>query len=92
MKREKVILLISSIITIFTIFDAFFGLNFSHEISIDNNFSNQNKNTTVKNIIENKKPITINSWTKDIFYNRSSVYNSWFRLTGITQFKNGYKE
>ena len=28
---------------------------------------------------------------KDIFYNRSNAYESWFKLTGITRLENGYK-
>jgi len=28
---------------------------------------------------------------KDIFHDRSNIYNSWFKLTGITEFENGYK-
>jgi hypothetical protein len=27
------------------------------------------------------------SWGKDIFYNRSYKYKSWFNLTGITRFE-----
>ena len=32
-----------------------------------------------------------NSWGEDIFYDRSNIYNSWFKLTGITQFEDGFK-
>lgn len=35
--------------------------------------------------------LAINEWNKDIFHDRSNIYNSWFKLTGITEFKNGYK-
>jgi len=35
--------------------------------------------------------LNISGWGKDIFYDRSDIYNSWFTLTGITQFENGYK-
>ena len=28
---------------------------------------------------------------EDIFYDRSNIYNSWFKLTGITQFEGGFK-
>ena len=35
--------------------------------------------------------LSINKWGRDIFYDRSYQYNSWFKLTGITQFENGNK-
>ena len=39
----------------------------------------------------NPVPLSVGGWGKDIFHDRSNVYNSWFRLTGITRFENGYK-
>ncbi len=36
-------------------------------------------------------PLMTENWGKDIFYNRSNAYESWFKLTGITRFENGYK-
>ena len=30
-------------------------------------------------------------WGNDIFYDRSDIYDSWFNLTGITEFSNGRK-
>ncbi len=36
-------------------------------------------------------PLSVGGWGKDIFYDRSNIYNSWFKLTGITRFENGYK-
>ena len=35
--------------------------------------------------------LSINEWNKDIFHDRSNIYNSWFKLTGITEFENGNK-
>ena len=35
--------------------------------------------------------LSINKWGRDIFYDRSYQYNSWFKLTGITQFEDGNK-
>ena len=32
--------------------------------------------------------LSINEWSKDIFHDRSNIYNSWFKLTGITEFEN----
>ena len=46
-------------------------------------------------IIEDKNSspalLQANSWGEDIFYDRSNIYNSWFKLTGITQFEGGFK-
>ena len=36
-------------------------------------------------------PLTTENWGKDFFYNRSNAYESWFKLTGITRFENGFK-
>ena len=35
--------------------------------------------------------LSVNSWGRDFFHNRSNIYVNSFNLTGITQFKNGYK-
>ena len=56
----------------------------------------QNPSTTEKfSIIDtsSSEPIklSVNSWGKDFFHNRSNIYDNSFNLTGITQFKNGYK-
>ena len=32
--------------------------------------------------------LSINEWNKDIFHDRSNIYNSWFKLTGITAVSN----
>ena len=36
-------------------------------------------------------PLSVGGWGKDIFHDRSNIYNSWFKLTGITRFENGFK-
>jgi len=35
--------------------------------------------------------LSVNSWGRDFFHNRSNIYDNSFNLTGITQFENGYK-
>ena len=40
---------------------------------------------------ESNRVTNVINWGKDIFHDRSNVYNSWFQLTGITQFDNRYK-
>ena len=32
--------------------------------------------------------LSVIGWGEDIFYDRSNIYDSWFTLTGITQFEN----
>ena len=36
-------------------------------------------------------PLMTENWGKDFFYNRSNAYESWFKLTGIIRFENGFK-
>ena len=35
--------------------------------------------------------LSVNSWGRDFFHNRSNIYDNSFNLTGITQFNHGYK-
>ena len=94
MRREKFIiaafLIILSIVTTETIYIF---------------FEKPNKSTSEKysgrhvkpEMIKQKKEKTIPSmlsasgWNKDIFYDRSNIYDHWFSLTGIIEFDNGRK-
>jgi len=56
----------------------------------------QNASLTEKiSILDNSssEPIklSVNSWGRDFFHNRSNIYDDSFNLTGITQFNHGYK-
>ena len=55
----------------------------------------EDKNERIdKKINEIQSPLVtlqIHDWGEDIFYDRTDIYNSWFKLTGITQFEDGYK-
>tara|TARA_B100001250_G_C19807870_1_gene794252 strand:- start:461 stop:871 length:411 start_codon:yes stop_codon:yes gene_type:complete len=91
--REKIILVIVSIIILMISFEYFTTINFDINKDIiletqDIEVVNKNQNFIKENQSFNflKK-----SWGKDIFYNRSYVYKSWFILTGITQFDDGNK-
>ena len=91
MRREKLILQISFLIIVFVFFNSLFGiktLQKNHNYII---IPEQINNKIIKNKLDTNAPITIKSWTKDIFHNRINVYKNWFRLTGITKFENGYK-
>ena len=54
-----------------------------------------NKEKIEKNIIMEKAPKTLSigkiNWDKDIFYDRSEAYKNWFKLTGISKMREGYK-
>jgi hypothetical protein len=58
-----------------------------------NNEIEPNANDQTKVVGQPQFPISLsaNGWGKDIFHDRSNIYNSWFKLTGITEFENGYK-
>ena len=49
----------------------------------------------VQELIEAELPVSValgpKGWGKDIFYDRSQIYNSWFKLTGISRMREGYK-
>ena len=55
------------------------------------NTENIDINTIIDQENEASNSLLISDWGKDIFYDRSNIYNSWFNLTGITEFENGYK-
>ena len=91
MKREKVIISLSALIILAVLGNALFGLEiFDHKKNVDSVLLNQ-KSGDLELSKVNKIPISKIEWSKDIFYDRSNVYDSWFTLTGITKFENGYK-
>ena len=68
------------------------ALSTHHDLFLENSVK---ENRALDGIIENKNSspalLQANSWGEDIFYDRSNIYNSWFKLTGITQFEGGFK-
>ena len=54
-----------------------------------------NKEKIENNIIMEKAPKSLSigkiDWDKDIFYDRSEAYKNWFKLTGISKMREGYK-
>ena len=54
-----------------------------------------NKEKVENNIIMEKAPKSLSigkiDWDKDIFYDRSEAYKNWFKLTGISKMREGYK-
>ena len=95
MMREKIILSLVALV-IGAVFIEFLPIMFP---SINARF--YKAGSQEYSILENQKhlessdsnpvPLSVGGWGKDIFHDRSNVYNNWFRLTGITRFENGYK-
>ena len=65
--------------------------------SIDNNFQSIEVTKTdqyeTEKDIKIPKPLSLANidWNKDIFYDRSESYRKWFKLTGISKMRDGYK-
>lgn len=91
MIREKTILTLSILTIIIVLIDALFGSIFSINIEKNLSIPLSVNSSILKNPELNQTSISKVEWNKDIFYNRSNVYDSWFTLTGITKFENGYK-
>ena len=65
--------------------DSFIRASVSDNKPIDRTITGDMKDDT------SPQPLQIVGWGDDIFYDRSNIYDSWFKLTGITQFQDGYK-
>ena len=65
--------------------------------SIDNNFQSieviKTDQYETEKDIKIPKPLSLANidWNKDIFYDRSESYRKWFKLTGISKMRDGYK-
>ena len=65
--------------------------------SIDNNFQSIEVAKTdqyeTEKDIKIPKPLSLANidWNNDIFYDRSESYRKWFKLTGISKMRDGYK-
>ena len=92
MIREKVIAITLIIVSSIVIIESIVAWSTDHDLFLENSLR---ANRIFDGINENKKSspalLQANSWGEDIFYDRSSIYNSWFNLTGITQFEGGFK-
>ena len=92
MIREKVIAITLIIVSSIVLIESISAWSTDHELFLENSVK---KNRALNEIIEDKNSspalLQANSWGEDIFYDRSNIYNSWFKLTGITQFEGGFK-
>ena len=65
--------------------------------SIDNSFQSIEITKTdqyeTEKDIKIPKPLSLTNidWNNDIFYDRSESYRKWFKLTGISKMRDGYK-
>ena len=65
--------------------------------SIDNNFQSieviKTDQYETEKDIKIPKPLSLDNidWNNDIFYDRSESYRKWFKLTGISKMRDGYK-
>ena len=92
--REKVIIyLISLVIMIVAIDLLTFLILDDRNMLLSLNKESSESHSDIPKTKDELFPIelSINKWGRDIFYDRSYQYNSWFKLTGITQFEDGNK-
>ena len=65
--------------------------------SVDNNYQSieitKIDQYEIEKDIKIPKPLSLANidWNKDIFYDRSESYRKWFKLTGISKMRDGYK-
>ena len=90
--REKMILIIMGFLILVVFLEALPTIYPEFDVRINNEIE-PNANDQTKVVGQPQFPISlsVNGWGKDIFHDRSNIYNSWFKLTGITEFENGYK-
>ena len=90
--REKMILIIMGLLILAVFLEALPTIYPEFDGRINNEIE-PNVNDQTKVVGQPQFPISLsaNGWGKDIFHDRSNIYNSWFKLTGITEFENGYK-
>ena len=94
MIREKIIFFSFLLFFVFVLKDAISVVFPSlKEITLSQNLEAIKMSEEGNSEIERLVPpaLDICDWGNDIFYDRSDIYDSWFSLTGITEFSNGRK-
>ena len=95
MIREKITLGFFIVVLLALFLESFLGLitgiNSKSQPVVIQNSSTTEKFSILDTSFSEPIKLSMNSWGKDFFHNRSNIYNNSFNLTGITQFKNGYK-
>ena len=92
MIREKIIITILGIVILMVFFESVSVLSTQDDSFIhDTKDENERKDGRINEAQSPFASLQIDDWGDDIFYDRTNIYNSWFKLTGITQFEDGYK-
>ena len=92
--REKVIIYLISLVVMIVAMDLLtFLILDDRNMHLSLNKESSESHSDIPKTKDELFPIelSINKWGRDIFYDRSYQYNSWFKLTGITQFEDGNK-
>ena len=94
MIREKIIFFSFLLFFVFVLKDAISVVFPSlKEITLSQNLeaikTNEEGNSEIARLVP--PALDRSDWGNDIFYDRSDIYDSWFNLTGITEFSNGRK-
>ena len=95
MKREKVTLGFFIVVFLALFLEFFLGLiigtNTKSQPVVPQNLSLTEKFSSLDTSSSEPIKLSVNSWGRDFFHNRSNIYDNSFNLTGITQFNHGYK-
>jgi hypothetical protein len=92
MIREKIIITILGTVILMVFFESVLVLSTQDDLFIyDSKDENEWKDGRINEAQSPFVSLQIDDWGDDIFYDRTNIYNSWFKLTGITQFEDGYK-
>tara|TARA_B100001079_G_scaffold98017_1_gene84289 strand:+ start:300 stop:713 length:414 start_codon:yes stop_codon:yes gene_type:complete len=95
MKQEKITLGFFIVVLLALFLELFLGLitgiNSKAQPVVAQNSSLTEKFSILDTSFSEPIKLSVNSWGRDFFYNRSNIYDNSFNLTGITQFNNGYK-
>jgi len=92
MIREKIIIAILGTVILMVFFESVSVLSTQDDLFIyDSKDENEWKDGRINEAQSPFVSLQIDDWGDDIFYDRTNIYNSWFKLTGITQFEDGYK-
>ena len=67
------------------------GINSKPQPMVTQDSSTTEKFSILETSTSEPIKLSVNSWGRDFFHNRSNIYVNSFNLTGITQFNNGYK-
>ena len=95
MKREKITLGFFIVVLLALFLEFFLGLiigtNTKSQPVVPQNSSLTEKFNSLDTSFSEPIKLSVNSWGRDFFHNRSNIYDNSFNLTGITQFNHGYK-